>query len=435
MLRLRIVTTAVLISLSLSAVLMDRASARTYGEAANVESLIAADVDFREALGFEADPALVRDLYAHPERTTGSRDDGLLMTPPEARELQVRMELGEDAATIDRELSGRADWAGVAIDHLGGGKVALFLTDPNDTPDVPALLHPERLEVRSARFTLAQLEAESDFLSRAMADREEFMSDVASVSLDVLRNSVEVAVMKTSEAATFRPLGWFGPDAVRVVQTDAMPEPMSLHCDSNAPPVYGGLAWAYRNSSTCSEEWCTVGFEMQRDGYSGTDWVLTAGHCATTAGQSLYHWNVSFAWWRLTSSSSVTYQDFGLMEVKTTAGSISKVYWAGAKRQVSGASTSYIVGEVRCQTGFKTGYSVCGTILSNNSSCSVWTGFVKTTADVIPGDSGGPVYIKPSGPAYAVRANGIISCGNGTETWYPKWSNIPSGWGVHISLL
>jgi hypothetical protein len=435
---------SVLIALSLSVVSIDKASASPFGESSDIESLIAADVDFREALGFQSDPDYVRDLYAHPERTTGHRDDGLVMTPSEAKELQIRLALEADAIAVEGELSDRADWAGVAIDNLAGGKVAVMLTSPKGTPQMPSLTYPERLEVRDAEFTLAQLVAEQEFLWRAQADGRQFMAAVTSVSIDVLGNRVLVDVYQAEGEVppSFRAEGWFGPDAVEVVPTHTQTEPLSLKCDSNAPPVYGGVSWDFRSvdRDTCVDPWCTVGFEMQRDGYAGTDWVLTAGHCATSVGQSLYHWGVSFAWWRL--SSSLSYQDFGLMEAKTTAGSISKVFWAGAKRQVSGASTSYTVGQVRCQTGWKTGYSVCGTILSASSSCGVWTGFVKTTADARPGDSGGPVYIKPSGPSYVVRANGIISCGTfppgatvSDYTWYPKWSNIPSGWGVHISLL
>ena len=113
---------------------------------------------------------------------------------------------------------------------------------------------------------------------------------------------------------------------------------------------------------------------------------------------------------------------------------------------LTGVTTAYQVGYLRCFTGQTTNGTQCGEIeiASDDVTYDNYGGKVLTNQWVldvgagnapIAGDSGGPVFrfdVPAAGSGW-IYATGVVGAKRGNRyATGPKWNNIPAGWDVEV---
>lgn len=410
---------------------------------------LATDIAFRESLHFRADLEYVAALRTDSKiKSFGSTP----LTPDELSELQARMALEEDAEFVEAALADNPAFAGLFIDHSTGGELAVLLVSGDLPSDIRSgLKHPDRLSVRPARFSLGALTKLHLEIDHAMQRDDPSVMGVKSVSTDVTTNSVQVefaaeALGDLVEAPERFAQRFPEKDMLRVVAASELPIPGSLACDPNAPPIKGGHGFGPQGPANCPPvpaSACTAGFKVWRGNLTPAR-MLTAGHCLNeNVGVDRYHRNVSIGEgdvWAVGGGA-----DLALLKLSASA-TMQKEVWYGLGTEMSvplvGTALSYAVGIVRCFTGMSTGVTRCGVISNNSWSGNVAYGgtlgtvflsnMVVVNAGSRQGDSGAPVF-KYDSAAETARANGIVWGVTPTQTWYSKWTNIPTGWAVTLA--
>lgn len=347
--------------------------------------------------------------HAHP----GDREDGAaellavlqrdlgLASPEEAEQLltaadaankldaELRIELGD--AYVGSRFDGRSGRLIVAISDPKVGKLA---------------------RERGARTRVVR--NDQDDLAQVVAGIQEKVagggSGINEWYADPLANRVVVVVEEGANRAAGALTDEYG-DLVTVEESDSVPE-----LANHSPDQFldGGLRY------TSGGFVCSTGFNME-DPYSGTGYVLTAGHCITEGHTVVSH---SRQVGQVVHSSFgdpdalIPYADYGLIEVtNTTAWEQGPFVWTYPSFTTVAEFRSSVVGTPVCKSGQTTGLT-CGAITAldvgvvvtdTQGGSRIINGLVRHNACMEEGDSGGPAFSGTPSSHSWIFAEGVNS--------------------------
>ena len=274
-------------------------------------------VDFRSAMGFNADPAFVASTFSDPSLAASVDRYGIPLTPDEQNEMTIREAIQSNISSVRQYgLDRPSEFAGEWIDQANGGLVYTAWTGNAllHEQDLKALFpFPERIRTVTVTATLAQLDAVRDQIA---ADRDSGALaqngfDANLLVVDESTDTVKVGISAPTPLLTAKLKTTYGPSA-ELVQADRE------IAERRIPPLVGGLRietpvkgtaklWSLCSSAYALRFTKTVNGKRRRS-YQ----LLTAGHC----GQRGSKWK-----WRLTSDSNNvgTGHPFGRMNHDTLA--------------------------------------------------------------------------------------------------------------------
>ena len=448
---------AVLLALSSFGVSVARAPAAAADPAAEaarvapgmpLDVVIANDASFRQEMGFRADKAYVRWLYAHPDRTTGTRDAGALLTPAEAKEEHVRtIELPRDVEAIDRWLRahGYGDAiGGVFIDHQAGGKVTTLLTRSVEGARASLLKvvrHPERLVVRAAAVTEAALNDALDSIHYAPIVA--LTGPVLVAAVDVPNNRL-VMVVKDPATANRMSAGASTGVPVLFVSGSSVVDQSDRNNDAATPPYRGGHGILLM-SSTSGGGWaggCTLGFAARNR--SGADAAITAAHCMGTSHSSIYVFHNDSrpvyigngAGGYYGDGGAVDYYAYSAVSGRTTSPTVFTT-WPSTQKVYSTDEGHEKVGYNRHKSGRTSGYGTGPLAYLNididGSGSKFSYGWRAASYYSLAGDSGMPVWHPLNGYAWASGIHyGIITISGKTYGVYCHIRNVLNASGFSL---
>lgn len=401
------------------------------------EAMVKEVVEARKKFGFRHDEEYVRELLSRPENfdaVFGPLTGNHYVTPEEVKELEVRLQVQDDAVKMMRNARLSRDFAGMYVDQKGNLHVGYTHSLKERMAGLQkSTRHPERVRTFKAKYSLAELESKKDQLVKASDELVNQGIEVSKVAVDVKTNLVTVSVVDLDPAKRKAIASRFG--EVDIIEGEV------LDLDSRsatADPMRAGVRITNASGGSCTSNW------KARDRDDGTLVMITAGHCAPSANGTLGTGSFSFNQ-GVTSTSAprrvgTSDQTTWLFPTITSTGArrgaapvdairvpfdsgIGSLPWLyaydnanagvfsdGEEAPVGGASGSVVVGTSVCSSGqFSPGQSVggnfknCGTVSQVNvaqvfarcSGCS--DRFTLQNANIadyvaIPGDSGSPVW-------------------------------------------
>jgi streptogrisin C len=320
----------------------------------------------QEPNGATPNKALLEDAGSYAERYRVSLDEAV-------RRLRLQSEVGELGAALAGEE--QASFAGLWIEHEPTFRVVLSATDRaallRSLPELDSMM--DEVEVRSARWTLADLENQHA-AARAVANR---MGLVVDSDINVRENRVELYVVGDQEISRLRGAEGGLPPSVVVIGVDRLAQPNQLKLDGGEPLTS-----------------CTGGFTVTAP--NGTVGISTAAHCENA--QRALGLAINFRGEDQEGNQDVQWHAAcGLIDVSGDFNSGIGI------RKVSGTRhrDSQPIGTFVCKFGMTTGRT-CGTIKSRHYAPSYVTNAASTFIRVAEGnvrlsdhgDSGGPWYIE-----------------------------------------
>jgi Alpha-lytic protease prodomain/Trypsin len=320
------------------------------------------------------------------------------------------------AATPGIEARLGTAYAGSWIERGADGKHRLIVasTKPYSAKSADAIV----AEVRTARFSLAQLQSTKDSLDR-IASKRTTPSPLYSWYVDVKSNRLVVTIDRTRKEQAIEMIAASDIDIAQISVVESQFRPRTTQFVQQI--VMGGDSYLLMNTGHCS-----IGFSGVRNGQRG---FVTAGHCGNIgtatyrvypgpySGQlfwlgglqlSVYPGN-DFAWSTVSNPQMFTFPN-----VRNAFLSFNNLIPVRGDLQAP-------VGASVCRSGFKTGLR-CGVIQAQNVSVDYGVGIVygltQTTACAGFGDSGGSV-ITPGGQAQGVVSGGELVQGTDNNCSQP----------------
>jgi hypothetical protein len=371
---------------------------------------------FRRMFGLDADPSLISNAAVSPEYSAANY--GVPLSPAEEAELGRRVEVEQashGAAAFGREQS---IWGGYYFDQLArGAPVFLFTAEIEAMRSHIEKLLPEGTGFRVEQVTLplSELVSTKEAVVEAYGDLRAAGIQITSTGLDLASNQVVVGIDGLTEEAARTISERFGP-YVRV--EDSPPAQADACPTSGCRPIKGGI----RITGTPTGLYCTAGFVARRYGPSTALAVITAGHCIWVQAVSSYNttWyhktpagtNQTFGTSRYHTFSQSSDGDVGLIELDAdeypaTANRIYTNTSGGTVHTVTGVvyDIDQTQGSQACAYGAVSNAAFC-TVINDadqtKQSCAdpPWGPNVCHDIDhtkmygynLIPGDSGGPIY-------------------------------------------
>ena len=302
------------------------------------------------------------------------RFGGVALTPAEARELEVRLNLEKDGDALldffEKETEFQDAFGGIYLEHAAGsedytagGKLVLQLVrDYEKVNDIPAILpslrYPERLRIEWVDFSSERLEQQFWAISNAAAQHPELRA----VSIDGRNNQVEVLIAP-SDAWKISD-GVVDKASLRHDLAILVAEPAVVvlegEVEKTVETVRGGDSW----SDISGGSNCTLGFKVK---YGHTYSMLTAGHCVEELGMSsgddVYHGTTKIGTWsgiamNGSSTSNGTGIDAAILYMNDFGTAYDDVNHYDYYRDIVGSTSNYVAGSWRCWTGKIQGLSV-----------------------------------------------------------------------------
>lgn len=324
---------------------------------------IRAEIQLRESISFRSDVDYVKSVHAAPDAVPFKRL-GAIFTPAEAKEVQVRLDLELDSATLQSFFTtNRVDlqdiFGGTYIDHKAGGRLVLQIVKYRDSINnirklLPSLIHPNRLHIVLVDWSEEHIEQQFKVLSDNM---EKYPSLRATV-IDQPTNQVIVTVTNTD---TTIPNGAQVPknalpgnlavavndQAVQVIKGDVTDTPMAL---------MAGNGWTNQASTSNG---CTLAFEVVDDGKPS---MLTAGHCVDTlaSGAKAYNFTTQIGTYSGVFQDGKTTDDgiaidVGVLTMFSASTATDDIFRGGGMStlDITGLieANSYSTGNIRCFYG------------------------------------------------------------------------------------
>jgi hypothetical protein len=407
------------------------------GSGANRASAASRALEFRKMFGLNADASMV--ARAATDLSYSSTNYGVPLSHSEELELQRRARVELDTQAAATYAQAQPTYGGYYIDQLAHG-IPVFLFTGNErsmTAELAKLLpHGSGLRVQHVDRTYADLQ---QIKGRIEASSDELIAAgiaINSIGLHISTNTVAVGVYGLTSAATSQLIGRFG-DGLEVFEQSPA---NSDACDTNnCRPMKGGLSIF----SVANGNECTSGFMVRRVQNGGQLAILTAGHCVhnDVINGDWKHNGVAFGDRKVDTWTNHSDGDVALIELKTSevvpvanqlyvfngsAGFVKTVTtWISNLSQTQGSQV--------CAYGTNSNNSACVTILhvdethsSKLGNTSIWIDHTNTFGlDMIPGDSGGPIYKVLSDNARGAMGTHVHSTdGVGAFSWY-----TPFEWG------
>jgi hypothetical protein len=395
---------------------------------------------FRQLLGFDSSAAAVDAAAADPNST---REFGYFLSRAEAAELASRMDVARQLDELKAYLKELPEYGGLYIDHESGGAITVNLAGDTDVDAIRDLLPAgAELNLRSVRFSLAELEAVSERVKEAVAFGD-LSPHVDGVGADIPGNFVEVSLRPDAAVSADALIERFG-STLKVVPSDGG---SLLACtdwrNCAEDPWRGGLALKW--SGDVFIPYCTSGF-VAKNGSAKK--MLVAGHCGDV-NSTWRHDGVHFG----TLNSPNRYvngsdADAALINIVDDWASNQVVLGhphlrsITSQQGVGGDEPGDVVCHGGARTKDQTDWYVCGVLFDvNEMKCFVPGICIDKLrgADVraFGGDSGGPVL-------YGNQALGLIHGGSAphssgtyyTKMWYShifQVSDELAGWTVQTT--
>lgn len=416
------------------------------------------DIEWRQSIGFLSDTAYVESVRASEEAVIKDDLGNVALTPEEANELEIRIDLENDMITLleffEQKLEFQEAFGGIYIEHAAGsedyttgGQLVLQLVrdhpQVDDIPDLlPLLQYPERLHIELVDYPDAHLKQQFQTISNALSQHPELRA----VSIDQPNNRIEVMIVPSDMWVVSDGLvdKTSLPDELTALLADSSVIIVEGEIEEQVTSVRGGQSW----SDTSGGSDCTLGFKVMH----GTWYtMLTAGHCLDTLspGAYIYHNTTllgvySGLFLDGAETSSEAGLDAGLLYMLdrwTAQDDVIADYAPLGYRDITGPTSNYQTGIWRCWRG-KNSASNCGTMnCTHKTYLSGFNGLYYTdmfSIDPPPvlGDSGAPAYQAHSGDKARVtgilRGSASLSCGNGSDAVFTKWDHIRNAFGVTL---
>lgn len=322
------------------------------------------------------------------------------------------------------------DFAGSWIERASNGNFKVVVA----TTSLRAQKGAADVEIRNARYNLAELEGSKAQLDAVLARAGKAPAGVYGWYVDLPGNSVVVSVGKGHEQAgvDFIAASSANAQAVRLETAEEQP--------SLRVALEGGLGYL-RNPGDGYLYACSVGFPVTQGGF------VTAGHCGD-AGEITYfepsQWTLGPKIGSFAASSfpapGQTGNDYAWVRVDAGHTLVPAVDGYGKGDVTVRGSTEAAVGAAICRSGRTSGWR-CGTIEAKNQTVSYSTGetilnLTRTTACSEGGDSGGS-FITGPGQAQGVLSGGSGSCkgkqpNNRTRSFYQPLLPILQRYGLTL---
>lgn len=175
---------------------------------------------------------------------------------------------------------------------------------------------------------------------------------------------------------------------------------------------------------------CSLGANARS---GSTYYVITAGHCTTTASA----WYADSAQTTVLGTRTATSfpgNDYGLIRYTGRIAHPSAVYTYPGLLTIYGPGTAY-VGQAVCRSGVTTGVR-CGTVTGLNQTVNYSTGviygLIRTNICAEPGDSGGPLYVASTGTILGILSGGSGNCTSGGTTYYQPIAEVLAAYGLTL---
>ncbi|MGC4782486.1 S1 family peptidase [Micromonospora zamorensis] len=175
---------------------------------------------------------------------------------------------------------------------------------------------------------------------------------------------------------------------------------------------------------------CSLGANVRS---GSTYYVITAGHCTTTAST----WYADSAQTTVLGTRTATSfpgNDYGLIRYTGRIAHPSAVYTYPGLLPINGPGNAY-VGQAVCRSGVTTGVR-CGTVSGLNQTVNysngVIYGLIRTNICAEPGDSGGPLYVASTGAILGILSGGSGNCTSGGTTYYQPIAEVLAAYGLTL---
>lgn len=368
------------------------------------------------AVAMAASAAGPSDTVSPSLRKAMQRDLGLT-----SAQLSQYLKIERLAALQEKQLAkaqGR-NFAGSWIERQPDGNYQLVVATTSIGPQKAA----DGIEIRSARHSLAELDASKAQLDAVQARGTKVPNGVYGWYVDLPSNSVVVSVGKGAQQAGIDFVAASGIDA-QSVRLETAEEQPSLRVD-----VKGGLGYL-RNPGDGYLYACSVGFNVTQGTSAG---FVSAGHCGD-AGENVYfepsQWTLGPKLGAFVASNfpapGQTGNDYAWVRLDAGHTQSPSVYGYGNGDVTVRGGTEAAVGAAICRSGRTSGWR-CGTIEAKNQTVNYSSGetilnLTRTTACSEGGDSGGS-FITGPGQAQGVLSGGSGSCkgkqpNNRTRSFY-----------------
>jgi Trypsin len=394
-------------------------------------------LEFRKMFGLNADPAMI--ARAASDRSYSATNYGVPLSRSEELELQRRARAELDTQAAATYAQAQLTYGGYYIDQVAHG-IPVFLFTANDKSISAELAkrlpHGSGFRVQRVERTYADLLAIKERIEASADDLIAAGIEINSIGLHVSTNTVAVGVYRLTSGATSQLIGRFGDGLEVFEQSPANSDSCSTN---NCRPMKGGLSIF----SVANGNECTSGFMVRRVQNGGQLAILTAGHCvhndalnATWKHNGIVFGNRKFDTWTNHSDGDVSLIELKESEVVPVANQL--YVFDGSAGFVKTVTTwisnlSQTQGSQVCAYGTNSNNSACVTILhvdethsSKLGNTSIWIDHTNTFGlDMIPGDSGGPIYKVLSDTARGAMGTHVHSTdGVGAFSWY-----TPFEWG------
>ncbi|MCU7923223.1 MAG: S1 family peptidase [Candidatus Thiodiazotropha sp. (ex Dulcina madagascariensis)] len=242
-----------------------------------IEEVVAA----RKKFGFRHDQEYVRDLLTRPASfgaVFGSLTGGYYATPEEVKELEIRLQVQDDALRIMRGARADRDFAGLYVDldgvlHIGFTKSAKEKVQGFQK----SARHPQRIRTFKATRSVTELEAQKQRILDVAPKLRIDGIQVSQVAIDIKTNKVRVGVVQLDAAKREAIMSRFG--AVDIFEGEI--EELDLLRSGTASPMRAGMRITNQSGGSCTSNW------KARDRDDGKLVMITAGHCGVDVDGTL----------------------------------------------------------------------------------------------------------------------------------------------------
>lgn len=259
---------------------------------------------YRAELGLPASSEVVTDLNARwaSGSLPGAGTQGAVFTSEEQREVDGRVAAARDIAAAARAYFDgtlEAAFGGVFIDHETGTTVVLLTRD--EAKHTAALRertqHDDRLGVRTARFSLAQLDGIVATLTDNAAALSSAGASFANAGVSEPENMVDVALIDDAPATRRQVLSLLSPADRAAVRFGPGAAYTPTGVDGlNSPPLKGGQRISRSTPDPTMISICSSAFDAYKRTrtdasiYVTNYYLVTAGHCAPTSADMQRPW-------------------------------------------------------------------------------------------------------------------------------------------------
>jgi hypothetical protein len=389
---------------------------------------------FRETFGLDNEQSHIQILINQEKSllTGKGKKYGVVLTQNEEEALDKRIDLQKSGIPKIKEYIKEnikdGSFAGIYIDPKNGGIVNIGFKGSLDklnkeANDINNLYGtPQLIKFYEATYTEDEL---NDLHQKVDDSRFEIeKAGIKLVSVRTLLPEQKVAIgienLNVDAIATLNKMF----DKNMIVIKQEVPSFQMTSSKSNYGSVPGGLSINKGGSYEC-----TAGFSAQG---GSTTYIVTAGHCISTIGETWYQGGRSIGTSAAKSSSS--YADAGLIQVSPDKLS-HYIYANNNPTFMTITSTTPLggetVGDTVCVSGGTTDNSSCGTVTNTNFSGDVngngyYSGQTEANYFAKGGDSGGPTF-------FAYQLMGVhvaTNLNNSYDNLYSKAARVLSNLGV-----